>query len=399
MSNSISSTGLVFAIDTANTQKSYKGGPVTNSQWNSGTEFTPWGYPDAIITDVSSTPEAGPIIGAKTWRFQHTGVNTAPFVSQWTGWEQMYTMFTGAANDIWTCSYWYKCNKIGDTGAILTQGMFYVNDWSRAHDCTILSNTNTIIADGKWHFNSVTTRINEAYTNAIIVDGPSWSSSGANTGILYINGLQWNKNAYPAQFAQGSRANTEVFYDITGKTSITANSLTYGYDGAPSFNGSSDYVSMPITNLTPQYVTFEAWYKHTNSGQSTSFIGGVGNTGSFGYWMGRNNGSLMFSVGNGTANSRAQSVQGVNTMYHAVGTYDGVTTTLYVNGVAVSAAFASAGPIDYAAVTTGYIGQLTNLSGTRYWTGQIPFVRIYNRALTAAEVMQNFIAQRTRFGV
>jgi hypothetical protein len=398
MSNSISSSGLVFVIDAANTQKSFKGGPVTNVKTDSD---APWGYPDAQILEVTGTAEAGPISSAKTWRFTHTGVNTAPYVSQWTGWETSGTSapFTGSAGDIWSMSYWYKTTQPGDAGAAFTQGMYYLNNWSRAYNCTILSNTNTIIPDGKWHFNSVTTRIDEAYTNAILVDGPSWSSTGTNKGVLYINGLQWNKNAYPAPFVSGTRANTEVFYDLTGNTSITASSLTYDYTGAPSFNGTSDYMTLSGSALSPAVVSIEAWYKHTNSGQTTSFIGGCGNTGNFGYWLGRDSGRLMFSAGDGTNNPRPIVTQDVNTMYHAVGTYDGVNARLYVNGVLVSTVSTGAGALNYTGVTTAYVGQVMGLTGTRYWTGQIPVVRIYNRVLTAAEVMQNFIAQRARFGV
>jgi hypothetical protein len=397
ISTGLASSGLVFSIDTANTQKSYKGGPVTNVQWNSGTELTPWGYPNATIDDVSNTPEAGPVVGAKTWRFTHSGVNASGFTSQWTGWETGLGAVTGVANDVWTLSYWYRTTSPGDATTFATLEGVYVNDWSRQYSSTELSGVRSIIADGKWHYNSVTRRMDEAYTSAIIVDGPSWNT--ANAGIVYFNGLQWNKNAYPAQFAQGTRANTGVFFDVTGNSTITANSLTYDYTGAPSFNGSSDYMTLGGSLLSPSVVSIEAWYKHTNSGQTTSFIGGFGNTGAFGYWLGRDNGNLMFSAGDGTTSLRPVVTQGVNTMYHAVGTYDGTNARLYVNGVLVSTVSTGVGVLNYTGVTTGYIGQLTGLTGTRYWTGQIPVVRIYNRALTAAEVMQNFLAQRVRFGV
>ena len=38
-----------------------------------------------------------------------------------------------------------------------------------------------------------------------------------------------------------------------------------------------------------------------------------------------------------------------------------------------------------------------SLSGERWFIGKIPLVRIYNRALSAAEVQQNFNASRARF--
>jgi hypothetical protein len=47
-----------------------------------------------------------------------------------------------------------------------------------------------------------------------------------------------------------------------------------------------------------------------------------------------------------------------------------------------------------------YIGSLENNLGlSRYWTGNIFQVKIYNRALSASEIQQNFNATRARFGV
>jgi len=84
--------------------------------------------------------------------------------------------------------------------------------------------------------------------------------------------------------------------------------------------------------------------------------------------------------------------------YHYVGTYDGATIRMYVNGASYS--------------STSYAG--TSSSGgtvriARRWdadtsvgnfiNGSIPIVKIYNRALTATEVLQNYNAVKPRFGL
>lgn len=45
-----------------------------------------------------------------------------------------------------------------------------------------------------------------------------------------------------------------------------------------------------------------------------------------------------------------------------------------------------------------YIGSDGGLGG-RYYNGRIAMVQIYNRALTDAEILQNFNAYRTRYGI
>jgi hypothetical protein len=88
----------------------------------------------------------------------------------------------------------------------------------------------------------------------------------------------------------------------------------------------------------------------------------------------------------------------LNTWFHITGTYDGSTIRQYTNGVQVD--------------SLNYVG--TPASGgeiriNRRWDDvvsssnlfdlNIAAVRIYNRALTAAEVSQNFNALRGRFGI
>lgn len=389
MSVSISTSktsGLVFAIDMLNTQKSYKGGPVTNSQWNGGAEFTPWKYTNAIITDVTNTPEAGPVVGAKTWRFTHTGVD-----EQWTGWEQSYPMFTGVANDVWTCSYWYKTNNAGGATNFGT-GLFFTSDFSRQLNITILSQTDTIITDGTWRYNSTTTRINEAYTNAVMVDGPSWRSTPA--GVVYVNGVQWNKNAFPAQFAQGTRASTGVFADITGSTSVDAIALTYDYAGNPSFNGTNNYLNLGTqlsAQLTGGSVTVTTVAKISSVVLKNALLSF---NGAFNFFLPCNRHTTTNQLyWDGTWAIAPKTDWTVNQYYHLAWTISGTTLTFYVNGVANGTSTVA----PFAPTGVSRIG-LAN-GADEYAAGTIANVSVYNKALSASEVQQEFIGLRSRFGI
>lgn len=173
--------------------------------------------------------------------------------------------------------------------------------------------------------------------------------------------------------------------------------------GGFTFNGTTQYgeiQSAAAKGLAPAAVSMEAWVKHTNSGQGTSFVGGVGNTGNYGYWLGKNGSNITWSIGNGSVNARAEGAFANNTITHVCGTYDGANTRLYINGVLVSTITTATGPVSYASgVTDSYfIGQLTGLTGTRYWTGDIYTTKVYNRALTSTEVYQNYLGSKARFG-
>ena len=40
-----------------------------------------------------------------------------------------------------------------------------------------------------------------------------------------------------------------------------------------------------------------------------------------------------------------------------------------------------------------------SVSGNNFWSGSISVVQAYNRALSAAEIQQNYNAQKSRFGL
>jgi hypothetical protein len=74
------------------------------------------------------------------------------------------------------------------------------------------------------------------------------------------------------------------------------------------------------------------------------------------------------------------------------GTYDGSRLTLYINGILYSTALFDLSPIR---VRTGNV----TIGGTRYLDGKVSNVVIYNRALSAEEIMQNYNALKGRFGL
>ena len=170
------------------------------------------------------------------------------------------------------------------------------------------------------------------------------------------------------------------------------------------YDGSNDYVKVGAkTSLQSKTLTFGAFVKTSNPSQSVQFIGGYGDTGAYGYWLGSFGSNLtwLFSVGNGTSNVQMQaannSVSGEKT-YYVVGTYDGYNQRIYVDGILKNSATTVTGPINYTGISNGFVlGHTQGLDSGRFFTGAIYSVHVYNRALTAAEINQNYQALLSKF--
>ncbi len=171
------------------------------------------------------------------------------------------------------------------------------------------------------------------------------------------------------------------------------------------FDGTNDYVNIPSFSSKPTTaMTCEAWIKPTTPTLSGTIRGGaISSTNSMYLGIinsvdGGNTHAMHWAVQ--TSNSRLYNWNGSipnNQWSHLLGTYDGTTSRAYLNGVQIDS-WAQTGTITDATYVVGtYGGALTD--GVHNFNGQIAIARIYNKALSASEVLQNFNAQRKRFGV
>lgn len=90
-------------------------------------------------------------------------------------------------------------------------------------------------------------------------------------------------------------------------------------------------------------------------------------------------------------------VPSTNTWYQVVGTYNGSTISQYVNGVANGGTLSYSGTPQSGGETRmmrrwDYITAQDNLVA-----GDLSIARVYNRALTDTEILQNFNSNRSRF--
>jgi hypothetical protein len=213
--------------------------------------------------------------------------------------------------------------------------------------------------------------------------GQKWSISNTDRSIIDLSGFNDN-----GLLGDGTTANMPV-YDYYNK-------------GAFRFDGSNDFIKVGAnSSLQVNNVTIAAFFKTVNNGQSVQFIAGYGDTGIAGYWIGTSGGPIRFSIGGGTGNYLQQS-SGVtpnnDQIYYVVGTYDGTNQRVYVDGVLQASATTVTGNISYTGLTDGFlVGQVQGFTAGRYLTGNVYNVSVYSRALSQAEISQNYEALKSKF--
>lgn len=231
--------------------------------------------------------------------------------------------------------------------------------------------------------------------------GPDIAENGL---ILFLDA--GNKNSY-------SGTGT-AWIDISGAGNVGSfvNGVTFdpSYGGNIAYDGADEAVTVPMTNLRPtSQITQECWFSIYEQ-RAQVFIGsqrGDGYDNSYALWLnGTNTLAAGINPGGPTAgiNLNYQTYSytlTTNRYYHYAHTYDGTTQSIYVDGDMVYS-WGTTGSIFYDTNNTlltvgndwccGYQGTLG--SGIR---GNLPIVRIYNRALNAFEIKQNYTATRKRF--
>ncbi len=186
--------------------------------------------------------------------------------------------------------------------------------------------------------------------------------------------------------------------DITGKGhagTITGATWTASgkNGGALTFNGTSNWVTVADTNdldFTTGF-TIEAWVKPSSTtGWRTIAMKEAAGSMPYGLYATDDTGrppAIYGRVGAPGTEVRATggSVLPTTSWSHVTGTYNGSILRLYVNGVQVGTANLSGN----LATSTGVLRIGGNGMWGEYFGGQMDDLRIYNRALTSTEIVQD----------
>lgn len=224
-----------------------------------------------------------------------------------------------------------------------------------------------------------------AYYGGIVKDGLVLDLDAAKKDSYPGSGTVWNDISGTSN--NGSLVNGPTFNSNNG--------------GSIVFDGSNDYMSFNInaTNISfSGELTFNIWYKYLNGVGDTSLleIGGNYNYWSL-YWdIADTLGYLSFSI-NGNYIFRVTSTTSTKTgaWCNSCGTFSNGAAKIYTNGI-----------LDNTRTgltllnQTGILeGKIAKDNGSNIMGGNVSVAQIYNRALSAAEILQNYNATKGRYGL
>lgn len=183
----------------------------------------------------------------------------------------------------------------------------------------------------------------------------------------------------------------------------TISSATFNSSGYFTFDGTNDYINhtFDFTDLTA--LSVEAWVYQNSQGSFNTILGqwrnnhfamssvvleSVGSE----MWFILANGANLFSAKKTNFTTSA--------WHHVVGTWDGSTVRVYVDGT-IGGTTASTSTMNDSSLPT-LIGGIQTTTGGYVdgdWNGRVASAKVYNRALPLSDISKNFNAHRERFGV
>jgi hypothetical protein len=367
---------LIFAYDIGDVKNSYAGEPTTNIL----------GF-DASLRTVA--------LGNQVFDSVQFGSSATCQVVEFDG-RRAVAMDRGNSSGVYyeNRCYIYKSVEIGEyvswsawvysvTGGQQLRIEFYGGDytWSVAQDY----NTHTGTGWERLYARTLYPATSYADVYAFIY---------ANTDItFYVRDLQIEKRQYPATFTNGTRSTTQALKPIVSNTTIDLSNVSFDANAQIIFDGTNDKINLGLLNITNTAFTYETVIKTDSITGGYSWI-----LGKAGYNMGLNryDNYLKFFLYDSSNNLYSAEGGTLNTTsyFHVVGVYTGLNLQLYVNGVLINTSGAISTPKNYDGTDT-YIG--TPNGSSLFYQGQIPVAKVYNKALTATEIQQNYKSYKTRF--
>ena len=376
---------LVFAYDTGDAVNSYKGEPATNylsAGLNNITAFAASAWKGATLTQVGTSVFDTPIFSYATEGTSYT-----------------YT------ND----------NVLDDDLATLSQQTvtfsLYIRRIEGPATCQIRIYDNN--SGYTYQTRSVTTQFTRIEMTKTIGTSPTrifvmLDNTGGGTYEFHSTQLELNSKATP--FVNGTRSATEGLLDLTGTTSIDLSNVSFDSDSNIDFDGTDDRIfagNPSELSLSNGIGSIEAVVKFprswTGGSQYPNLICKGARAGwdtpgwsLFGFrdWPNANNKSWGLGLRNASGSIRTVAKYDIPTdvYLHLLATMDGTTMKLYENGILVSTQTQTVNPAE-----NSYNVFIGGDDGSNRFPGDIPVVKVYNKALTDSEVLSNFKNYRNRF--
>jgi len=356
--------GLVFCYDMGNTEKSFKGAPVTNLAKNASNQI------DWSVSNLTQSVTRSTIATDEVYRITSTTGTGTSFRIRFDN----AVLVNGAT---YTISYRFRIISGGTT--------FRANDWC---DATITRTTTALPESSVFYETATGTRATYDSTYRFL------DFEISNNTVVEIWDLQLEQGASASPYSSNQiRTNTQALLDLTNRNTITANNLTYSANNTFSFDGTNNFISTSYDG-TSSALTHEVFLRPTNVSKDQMYIGYNPITAQY-VRIVNSQAFLSVATAGGQLTHAHPQVLANNTNYHIVSCYNGVQLKIYVNGVLSSS---SANNQALSAWGIDRIGRWRD-ADQRSFVGTIFNLKTYNRELSAAEVLQNFEAARSRYGI
>jgi hypothetical protein len=219
--------------------------------------------------------------------------------------------------------------------------------------------------------------------------------------VLYLDGS--NTKSY----VSGSTTWNDLTPNLNNGTLINGPTFNSGNGGSIVFDGTNELVQgSGISNITA--FTISIWFKMTGPGST----GGVTNTyynSLFGINSGNRRilvatstnvsiteGRILAQMGGSNYFSDATSLTVTNSWNNVVYTFSSNVATIYINGIIQTTQSNSSVTFPDANI---YLGAYNNPITAYAMKGNISQSSIYNRSLSSSEVLQNYNATKSLFGL
>ena len=229
--------------------------------------------------------------------------------------------------------------------------------------------------------------------------------NGGTIGVdsyVEVSNVQVEINSHATQFVNGTRSATQGLLDRTGTSTINISNASFDSNAQMTFDGTDDYINDASFDMgTPTDITLECIIRFNGSLDSADrkvmHYNKTGGTNAvFQLRKGNSASRLMYQAHNGSQWYTMTDTDAIesDTWAHFMITHSGTSAIMYKNGV--QSATATMGNLHWTNANNLLIGYRAN---SEYWKGDIPIMKIYNRALTSTEVLQNFNSTKSRFGL
>jgi len=384
---------LVFAYDTGDTVNSYKGEPTTNYTTDSGILQNGWSGGFSLLD-------------SSTKSFQ---LNVSNFHTDNRGWRSFMWDMRAHAGSAVTISAtvevpsdspgdfaWVMIGQANtrDSGTTTATYLGYSSASERYQKST--SNTERITWSG------IVGNTGTANQPNGIIGFTMWYNGGTigTNSFIKVSNVQIELKSHATQFVNGTRSVSGSLFDLTGNSSVDLSNVSFDSNADINLDGTDDYIETAdssLLDLTTD-MSFE-FVVNADSSQGNSYprlidksIYLIHITQTSPFTIAQN-----ITTSGGLRQTALGSAFTAGEYTHIVTTYDGRYGQIFVNGdLKYTRDFSTelACNTNSTSVRIGGDG-----STNRPLNGQLPISKIYNRALTAAEVQSNYRHYKQRFNL